>query len=265
MLFLWGVLAVALATELPDDPAVYEQAAPRLLAGPRGCWELVGRATWNWQFGRFGESRGDALFAGRLDGGEWKGWYLQALGEVERRGAEGPRTVYRAENRFAPLVGRIQGGRGGVTNDNSVKPEKSAEASPSNILKEALAELGGGVSSVYTRLDGDDVILDESVPLDGSRSKDYSVQTRFPKGEPVPTAMDVVFPESFHLKAFPNPKVEGAGAQVRGRLVDGELVPTAEAFHMNVQALGFTISGAQTIQYTHAERCGAVKAEPKVP
>ena len=82
MLWLWA-MALGWAT-VPDRVDVdniehWEAGMNRLLDGPEGCWELVGKASWEWDFGRFGSSRGDAAFIGRMRGGVWEGFHVESF------------------------------------------------------------------------------------------------------------------------------------------------------------------------------------------
>src|SRR5687768_16599351 len=114
---MWMVLTVAAGAAMPpdvnlDDVLRWESAAERLLEMPGGCWEWVGEAKWDWDVGRWGGSRGDAVFAGRTRDGTWGSVHLEPMGEL-LEGEQAPLTpVYDAtEARFAPLVGKFEGAR----------------------------------------------------------------------------------------------------------------------------------------------------------
>ena len=95
-----------------DDPVPWEEASRQLFEGPPGCWEIVGKATWNHDGARWGVSRGSAAFAGRLVDGVWANdLYIEPLGEIVREGPrEVERRVYRDDAQpFLPLLGRHSG------------------------------------------------------------------------------------------------------------------------------------------------------------
>src|SRR5688500_3024112 len=110
------LLSSALAAMPPDvdlaDVGRWEDAADRLLAPPPGGGEWVGEVAWDWDVGRVGGSRGSAVFAGRTVEGVWGSILLRPLGELVREESGETVRVYDArEARFAPLVGRFQGGQ----------------------------------------------------------------------------------------------------------------------------------------------------------
>ena len=81
-----------------NDLDHWENTAEAFLDGPPGCWEIVGQASWNWDAGRFGMSRGDTIFAAQMVDGLWGEFHLEPLGEVVRERRErGLRCGQRSE------------------------------------------------------------------------------------------------------------------------------------------------------------------------
>jgi len=228
-----------------------------MLNGTAGCWELVGHAKWNWRFGRFGETRGEAVFAGRLEEGVWTDFHIEPLGEISRRRRQEERLVYGDERRFAPLVGKL------MTSGKPEKAKRGAERNetseePRNVLRRTLDEIGSLVSTSWASWDNErsGVVYHTSVPLGGGgRAPEVTLEAFFPNGGNWATELDVVFPERFHLERRFSPLVHDANVQLRARIHDNRVFPTGESFRFGFRVLGIGMSGAQSIDYTHASRC----------
>ena len=118
-----------------DDPDLYEARWTWLHNGPPGCWEIVGRATWEWDAGRFGASRGNAAFLGKLEDGIWRDLVIRSLGEdVEAWGRDPVHQYAHGKLRFVPMIGRL-GPR--ITHD--------ADAGEDALLEDLIDQLGGSV------------------------------------------------------------------------------------------------------------------------
>ena len=233
----------------------WNDGAEAMLDGTLGCWELVGHARWNWQLGRFGETRGEAIFAGRLEEGVWRDFYIHPLGEISSRRSRAERLEYHKERHFAPLVGKLPAEE---SDGSSRKAREAGEEEPRNILRRTLDEIGSMVSTSWASWDEEreGVIYHTAVPLgDGGRAPEVSVQVFFPDGGNWATEQDVVFPERFRLERSFSPVVEDARVQLRARISENKVFPTAESFSFGFSVLGFHMTGAQSINYTHASRC----------
>ncbi|MBX2800558.1 MAG: hypothetical protein KTR31_22960 [Myxococcales bacterium] len=240
-----------------DDIDHWEQAAEEILDLPRGCWEWVGQASWDWRTGPF-TSRGDAVFAGKTDNGIWGEVHLQPLGELlqDRRGTT-TRVFEHEDARFAPLVGRLRGGRVVVSGDeDGAAMVEGAEAI--NVLRSALHRIGGDAFTSWAEWDGarGGVVLHRSIPLAKGRAEEIDVSIFFPSGGDVPSLLDVNFPVKFRTGKWPRSRtVRDAEVHVRG-LVRGNVVyPSSEAFRFEYRVLGFRYHGAQTVVYKRISRC----------
>lgn len=275
MPFLFPAFALGHAAVPPhvdlDDLDGWETSADAILDGPRGCWELVGQASWDWDVGRFGANRGDAVFVGRLEDGVWSELHIESLGEIAREKGKNADEVrqYTDEPRFAPLVGKLHGRRVTVaTREGETEVEvDGSDNTPVNLVRGALADLGGRVDTSWTQWDdaAQAVVLHRAVPIgEGSRAPEAKIEVLFPAGERLPMSLDVVFPERFHRGTFPRWKVDDAVVHVRGRVSQGNVFPTMESFRFDFGVLGFKFHGAQTIVYKSARRC-PVPVAPKAP
>ena len=256
--------AAALAAMPPgidlQDITRWDGRAEALLDGPAGCWEVVGKASWNWDLGRWGGSRGDAVFAGRLVDGHWSEVHLAPLGEVVReKGAQEVR-VYAKEARFAPLIGRITGSRITVaTDEEEVEVDAEEQAEASNVLRSALDQLGGTAQTSWAEWDDAQgaVQLHRAVPIgDSPRAPEAELVARFPDGDALPTAVDVVFPEHFKAGKWPRRfTIRDAEVHLRGAVAAGQVFPASESFVFEFGMLGIWGRGAQTIRYAQIKAC----------
>jgi len=255
-----------------NDLDRWEAGAEEVLDGPSGCWEMVGRASWNWDIGRFGASRGDAIFVGRLEDGVWQEFHLEPLGEVVRekgrRGAEA--QVYQInEPRFAPLVGKLVGRRVKIAGSDNDAPEDEEvdDKGPNNLVRRALDDLGGSVDTSWAQWDAkrEGVTLFRNVPLnDSSRPPEAEVTAFFPGGLERAVSVDVVFPKRFYKGTFPRWRLDNAVVHIRGRPSRSGVFPTVESFSFEFGVFGFTFTGAQTIKYKSARRCKAQVAPEEI-
>ena len=250
-----------------EDVTGWSKAADALLDGPPGCYELVGRATWAWDLGRFGFNRGDAVVVGRLHDGVWSGLRAVTLGEASREGRGPVERTYSDELRVVPLLGRIERSnrRSRRNRDDGDAPTGSAEAV--NVVRRALDEVTGEVEVAWATWEAaaDAVVLHRSVAVGaGNPAPDAVLHTRFPDGARGPDALDVVFPERWRTTSFPSATITGSSVQVRAQLVGGVPFPKSEAVKMTAAILGFQFSGAQTIAWRSVVPCaeGARRAAP---
>ncbi len=239
--------AGAPAGVVADDPEPYEDAWSALVDGPPGCWEVVGRATWRYDGGRFGGVTGDAVFVGRLDDGAWQDFLIRSLGEDQRRGRSQERRAYpHDETRFVPLVGRR-------------KPSMLARQDEGDQVIAAMVEgWGSSTMSLYSQWDDEQsaVVLHRGLPIGGGDSEEADMQVVFPEGAPVPASMRIVFPDRFRLPNRRIVAIHNADARIRARQAGGMTFPDAETFSFEARVLGFQFSGAQTIDYQTFRPCG---------
>jgi len=254
---MWWLVAAALAAPPPgvdlEDLDGWATAADRLLDGPPGCWEVVGRADWNHDGGQFGFTRGSAVFAGRLEEGVWSEFHVESLGEVFREGREEERHVYRDEQLFVPLMGRYE-------DDDDEGGEDTLEggSAPVNVVRDLLSDLEGSAEYTWATWDEEaqGVVFTRVVPI-GKRANapEVTLDVFFPNGDVVPEHGDVKFPERFWIHDLPPVVVRDAQVQLRGQRWGEDVFPAAEAFSVELRALGFRFRAAQTIRYRSFVPC----------
>lgn len=265
-------LAIAVA-QVPegvvvDDPGPWQDGVDTLIAGPPGCWEVVGEASWSWAYGRFGLRRGEAVFAGRFDEGTWSELVVRSLGEVEQDKDGSTRTYAHDEALFQPAIGRSKGMRvsaswspgGGGSMDVGV----DQDAAPRNGLDALLHEIGGRVETAWTSWDvaRDGVVLQRQVAV-----KDGGGEVRqtafFPGGASLPTEVDTVAPGSVRFRGA---KLQDAELRLRAKVHGGNAFPTAESHVFRVSALfGMVqIESRKSLTYRSWRAC-KVAAPPPQP
>lgn len=249
-----------------DDPAPWETRAKALLDGPPGCFEVVGRASWDWRIAGMVEDRGDAVFLGVLDDGEWKDIQVFPLGRIQGKpGDTGPKT-YSEGQAFVPLIGR-KGSWEMTLGNNGVDTRQTTpeEGGATNVVQELLADLTGDTEVSWLSWDdtSNSLLLHQSMTVgEGRNPPEAVVTTRFPGGSTLPTAVDVKFPPEFRLGRLARLRVQDARIQIRGQVVDGVALPRAEAFTMKASLLGFSGTGAQTLDVRQVTPCRRAPAEP---
>ncbi|MEZ5397974.1 MAG: hypothetical protein R2724_35125 [Bryobacterales bacterium] len=268
---MW-LFSVALAAMPPDvdldDVGRYEDNAERLLDMPRGCWEWVGEARWDWDVGRWGGSRGTAVFAGRTEDGLWGDVALEPMGELVRDRNSPARRVYDAkEARFAPLVGRFRGARvsvAGTTGQNRTEADLQENAEAANILREALSRVSGDAYTSYVEWDDErhGVVLHRAVTLAPQDSQQIEFVVFFPDGGDLPSALDLSFPPKFRTGRLPRWTIRDAQVHIRGAISGGRVFPTSEAFTFGFGIFGFHFHGAQTVRYRKVTRCWLAPPPP---
>jgi hypothetical protein len=252
---MWWMVAAALAgaPEGVNVEAVdqWEERGATLQDGPAGCFEVVGRATWDWTLGRFGGSRGNAAFVARYEDGVWLDLMVKSLGEDVWEHRDVPVRVHpHGELRFVPLVGRLATHYGDEDDDGIAD----------NLAQGLIEELGHGVSYAYAEWDDakTEVRLQKVVPFgEGNNAAEATQITHFPNGDPLPSQIDTTVDQPFSLPDFRLARVKHAEAHIRGQVVDDVVYPAVEAFELSASAVGVRIEGAQTIRYLTWRRCGA--------
>jgi hypothetical protein len=260
-MLVW-LMATAFAT-IPDtvdleDIDSWDAQASQITAGPSGCWEVVGHASWNWNLGRFGNHQGEAAFAAQFAEGSWEDFHVYPMGELstERRG-NNVRRMYSDDRRFMPMVGRSRSQTVKVEHD-SIRTYENADTESRNALRSLLDSVTGDVEYAYTEWDPEreGLVLTRQMPLEkGRKSEEAALEFFFPDGEALPESLQVTFPSRFTLGRFPKLSVTRADAQIVGQPHGNEVFPRAETFNFEASILGFKFSAAQTIAYRSFKRC----------
>ena len=254
MWMLWTALAVDPPAELDlDNVDPYMDNSDKLLEGPTGCWELVGSVSWSWEFGRFGSTKGDAVMVGRFEDGKWTSIRGLPKGEQIRRGKEIAKTVYNADNRFVPLIGKIEYSAEEIAEVEAGAPSESQTV---NLLEEMVEELTTEVSSSYLKWDdgpGQLVLVTEH-DLEKSKGEAQTL-VRFAADSTLPIQLDIVGPESFPVRRIPPIRLDNVRVRLRGTPHGQTVVPTYETFSFEARVLGIRGHGKQTIDYVQASRC----------
>lgn len=243
---IW-LMALALAAPPVDidleDTAPWEGAQKALLDGPAGCWEVVGKATWDYDFGQFASSRGGAVFLGRLEDHVWSELVVKSTGEEAREGKDLPKRVYDDDQRFFPLVGRRADKEGGGS---------------ASVFTDGMDDLLGDVGLAWMSWDegAGGAWLESRSPLENDPDAEVAIRTFFPGAGPLPTRTLVGLPERFVVGEFPqSATIRDAKLEIRGTPRGDLAFPTAEAWSARIGAFGFSFQVAQTIRYLSFERC----------
>ena len=148
---------------------------------------------------------------------------------------------------FTPMVGRHPSDRVAADEDN-----------PVNVLRYILDDLTTNVGVAYTRWSTEDqgVWLDQERPIrKGRRPPTVKIDAFFPLDSTDATAIDLVFPERFHVGSFIRYRVSDAQVHIKTH-VNGPLRgPMLEEFSATICFLGMEFSGYQTIPYMSMTPC----------
>ncbi|MBN2800949.1 MAG: hypothetical protein JXX28_17560 [Deltaproteobacteria bacterium] len=262
---MWWLLSVAMAASTGDaplgDPSLWTERADALLAGPPGCWELVGRAVWDHQVGRRGGVEGAAVFVGRLEDGVWSELWVRPDGERSWTARDPGEVSYGDSAHFAPLIGAGRGGSlsVGVSGEGvQVDAQRRGDGDPVNGLRHLLEALEGGVetSDVWRDPAREGVVLHRDLALRRG-SAPAVIEAFFPGEATQPAAVDYRFPERMSVNGVPSVVLRGAEVRLRGRVQDGVLLPVAEAVRGTATMLGMELAFAQTVTYLSAVACQA--------
>lgn len=255
-MILWllgAALAAPPAGLMPEEVDQWDPYWTRLQDAPPGCWEVVARATWDWDFGRYGASRGSSVFVGKLEAGTWRDMYIRSLGEVVEKPGDIPIRFYpHDELRFAPLVGRI--GPAILGDDNVEK----------DVLSEIVDLFGGEVTTTWSEWNDarGGVVLHRQLPVGSAERAEGTMEVLFPAGGTLPTRLDFTIAEPFTLPNNPAIHMREASARVRGHVFNSDVFPDAESFSFVATVSGYKVWGAQTVRYDSFRPCGgAVQAD----
>lgn len=256
---MWWMLAMAALAGPPEGLIVeeadtWEDAWPTLQEGPEGCWEVVGRGTWDWDFGRFGRTKGDAGFIAKLQDGTWIDVVVRSFGEEVEMDRRPPVRMYPHDQlRFLPMFG-------------SFGPDSYDRADDTiDVLSVLTEELGGSVSYAWSEWSEAQqaVVLQRVVPLsDAASGPEALMKVVFPGGDPLPVRADITVDKPFSVPGRRIGRITHAEAHLRGKAFADQVFPEIEALSFEAAALGLRFYGSQTIRYESFRPCGgAVHAD----
>jgi hypothetical protein len=264
-LLAWGGPPIDMA-----DTTRWLDAPEALRDGPPGCWEVVGEARWNHDFGSWGATRGTSVFVAEWRDGVWGELSMAPAAEVVRGPREGEeRPLHYAPEavRFVPLVGRVRGLSVGLDEDRALMVRRSLDTriEPVNTLTDVL-EKTGSVSASWARWEDGAVVVREAGDRGGNDA--VVVRTVFPGGLVPATQVLVALDGSYRHDLLGLVRVTQLDVELRGRLVrDGLVLPTSERMQVELKLLGRTVRAAQTIRYRRVAPCvenpGVAPAAPR--
>lgn len=232
-----------------DEVDVWEERWGRLQAGPAGCWEVVGRASWDWSAGRYGASRGTSVFVGKLEDGVWKDFFIRSLGEIVEEPGHVPVHQYpHGELRFMPMFGKLA---------PTVRVSESGVAE--SLVRDLMGDLRGEVTTSWSDWNDQQggVVLHRTVPVGiGRRSATATMNVVFPDGGELPHRLDVAMDESLPIPGWMGARLVGSDAHAQGMVVGTEVFPSVESISWTGNAIGYRAWGNQVIHYEHVRPCG---------
>jgi hypothetical protein len=218
--------------------------------------EVVGRASWSHDFARWGSTRGDAVFTGRLRDGVWGEIALFPLGMIEddRRGAPDP-EIYAAAQRFTPLIGRVRGLAVGLDRDRkmSVRRSDDARVDPVNTVRDVLDRLSRGTETAFVRWDdaAGAVVLVRDREVGKARSG-LSADVVFPGGGLAPSRWVVHLERPYRHDLLGLARVTALDV-VLEVAPDGS--PRAESLATTLDLAGVRITARQRLVYSSVAPC----------
>jgi hypothetical protein len=252
---MWWLLAAAFAAApdgvMAEDAESWVSHAEVLRSGPEGCFEVVGRATWDWDLGKRGGTRGSAAFVGKYEDGVWLDMLIKSLGEDTWRRNDVPVRVYpHGEMTFAPLVGTIP----------QVFGEARGQSFIEDIVKDITHALDTSESYPWSEWSDDKqaVVLHQVVPFgtDG-RGPEATIDAYFPQGDTVPQHLSIEVGSISGVSGWRGAKVRRVSGHVRGVLIDDVVFLTVESLSFEATSPRATLIGSQTIRYLTYRACGA--------
>lgn len=238
-----------------SDVKGFDAQADALLAGPAGCWEVIGRASWSWDFGHSVGSRGDLAFIGRLVDGTWEDFVYRSLGEDIDLGHRGTvRYFDHTSPPFVPLVGRLADL---LTADDLTVDDPDAPAR--DLLTRLSGELHQPGTAPWAEWSEprDGVVLHRTIGLEAPNKSDtVAVDLFFPGGATDPTEAQITWPSSYTVPGRHPVRARDGHATLTARMVDGVLVPEAELLSFGPAGGFFRLVGTQSVQYRVFRRCG---------
>jgi hypothetical protein len=233
-------------------------ASERVLDGPPGCWEVVGRASWSHDFGALGSTRGDAVFSGRLRDGVWGEIAIFPLGTVDRaRGEaeEGP-EVYASDQRFTPLIGQVRGLAVSLDRTGAMQVRRSSDprVDPVNTVRDVIDRLSRGAETVFARWDEplQAVVLERDRTVGKVRSP-LSMSVVFPDGGTTPAAWTLHLERPYHHDALGLVRVSALDVDLR---FANDGLPQSEQMSTRLSIAGASFTASQRLVYTSVRACG---------
>lgn len=201
--------------------------AAQVEAGPVGCWEVVGHASWSWSQGRRRGAHGDAGFVGRLEDGVWKAFVVRSLGEDHEAARRATVRLYDHQRpHFLPLVGRVDDGR-----------ELWDPSNGDGLVEGFVAALAGDDAGASWVTTAEDDALTLHLALEGPLT----------------------------LQAHRKLRVHDAAAVITGRTLPEGVFPEAEVLTFEVGSVGFRASVSQAVTYRTFRACGGDADATYVP
>ena len=251
-------LALLAALGMPplDDPS-WDQRADGLLEGPAGCWEVVGRATWSHDLGRWGSTRGDAVFVGRLEDGVWSRWKQLPLGEIEQNGGESA-EIFGTAPRVTPLVGRVRGLAVGLDATRRVRMTRSRDVriEPVNTARDVIERLGADESVAWwASREGEDVVLHRRMQV-GRRDAPLEVDAVFPAGGAAATRWSMRLLGTYAHEGWIPARVTELEARLVGRVDGTTVLPDWETLRVTLVVGPLVrVAARQTVDYRRVVPC----------
>lgn len=278
-----------------DDVAGWQAGGSRLVDGPAGCFDVRGTVSVRVALltlpDRFSdsatkESRITGTFEGTMRDGVWE--------RLEPTLAADDPDVQIEDFPIFPIVGELSpevldeiGATVTTTDGETYTTTETTTQSGSlsisksggttsvdasmlsargfDVIEETVERLGGKVSTIYAKYDdpSDSVHLIQHVPVraDNPSGPEVTMTTRFPKGGPDATEVDVLWPRTIKIPVedvpFVSLTVKDAQLHLRGGPIgpDGAMMPMHESMSLVSGFMGFTAAYAQTLQYTAFRPC----------
>ena len=253
---LWVALPLVHPAVDLEDPR-WESGADALLDGPSGCWEVVGRATWSHDLGRWGSTEGDAVFVGRLEAGVWSRWKVFPLGEVEVHGTERA-EIFGTAQRVTPLVGRVRGLAVGLDRTRRVRIARSRDPriAPVNTARDVIERLGADESVAWwATAEAEGVVLHRRMQV-GRQDAPLRVEATYPWGGSRPTRWTMTLQGTHVHEGWIPARVTALEATLLGREEAGQILPRWESLHMSLTMSPLVrVAARQTVDYRRILPC----------
>ena len=112
-------------------------------------------------------------------------------------------------------------------------------------------------SYVYWDKKGKEVVFVVEAAIEADKPNDLLItKVRFPRGAPVPTAIDTTLPKRVTVgDGMVRGRVLSMQLHLRGQDVDGQFLPSIETLSGALGAMGFTVGYEQKIVYREARPC----------
>lgn len=253
---LWLALPPGRPSVDLEDPQ-WDARADALLDGPAGCWEVVGRASWSHDLGRWGSTRGNAVFVGRLEGGVWSRWKVFPLGEVEVNGSERA-EIFGTAQRVTPLIGRVRGLAVGLDRTRRVRIARSRDRriEPVNTARDVIERLGADESVAWwATAETEGVVLHRRMQV-GRQDAPLSVEAVYPWGLGHPTRWTMSLGGTHVHEGWIPARVTALEVTLEGREEGGHVLPRWESLRMSLTVSPLVrVAARQTVDYRRVLPC----------